>query len=133
MVEGAIFRSFRQLRPRAAPPGLYDRVLQHVERPLLMAAPCHPRQPDPRGRPLGVNRNTLRKKIRDLDIRYPHAGSLEVQPALRRTITGGFFHNLTPATEVLSKLSRNATLQVISGDRLLMKAICVGEHHISEC
>jgi len=51
------------------PPGLYDRVLQHVERPLLMAALAATRGNQIRAAALlGLNRNTLRKKIRDLDI-----------------------------------------------------------------
>src|SRR2546423_3049236 len=51
------------------PPGLYDRILQHVERPLLMAALTATRGNQIRAAALlGLNRNTLRKKIRDLDI-----------------------------------------------------------------
>jgi two-component system nitrogen regulation response regulator GlnG len=51
------------------PPGLYDRILQHVERPLLMAALAATRGNQIRAAALlGLNRNTLRKKIRDLDI-----------------------------------------------------------------
>ena len=50
-------------------PGLYDRILQHVERPLLMAALAATRGNQIRAAALlGLNRNTLRKKIRDLDI-----------------------------------------------------------------
>ncbi|HJZ42241.1 MAG TPA: nitrogen regulation protein NR(I) [Hyphomicrobiaceae bacterium] len=51
------------------PAGLYDRILQHVERPLLMAALAATRGNQIRAAALlGLNRNTLRKKIRDLDI-----------------------------------------------------------------
>jgi two-component system nitrogen regulation response regulator GlnG len=51
------------------PPGLYDRMLQHLERPLLMAALAATRGNQIRAAALlGLNRNTLRKKIRDLDI-----------------------------------------------------------------
>ena len=51
------------------PPGLYDRILQHVERPLLMAALTATRGNQIRAAALlGLNRNTLRKKMRDLDI-----------------------------------------------------------------
>jgi two-component system, NtrC family, nitrogen regulation response regulator GlnG len=54
---------------RELPPGLYDRILQHVERPLLMAALAATRGNQIRAAALlGLNRNTLRKKIRDLDI-----------------------------------------------------------------
>ncbi len=56
--------------PRPLPAaGLYDRVLREVERPLITLTPLrHPRQPDPAAQVLGLNRNTLRKKIRELDI-----------------------------------------------------------------
>jgi two-component system nitrogen regulation response regulator GlnG len=51
------------------PPGLYDRVLREVERPLLQLTleATHGNQLRAAD-VLGVNRNTLRKKIRDLDI-----------------------------------------------------------------
>ena len=52
------------------PPGLYDRLLREVEYPLLYAALAATRGNQIRAADLlGVNRNTLRKKIRDLDIR----------------------------------------------------------------
>ena len=49
--------------------GLYDRVLQEVERPLLsiVLAECHGNQLKA-AELLGLNRNTLRKKIRALGI-----------------------------------------------------------------
>ena len=51
------------------PPGLYDRILADVERPLLSAALAATRGNQIRAADLlGLNRNTLRKKIRDLDI-----------------------------------------------------------------
>ena len=51
------------------PPGLYGRMLRQVERPLLMAALAATRGNQIRAAALlGLNRNTLRKKIRDLDI-----------------------------------------------------------------
>jgi two-component system nitrogen regulation response regulator GlnG len=63
---GGHFASFGRELP---PAGLYDRVLQHVERPLLMAALAATRGNQIRAAALlGLNRNTLRKKIRDLDI-----------------------------------------------------------------
>jgi two-component system nitrogen regulation response regulator GlnG len=51
------------------PPGLYDRVLQEVERPLIAAAlgAAHGNQIKA-AHLLGLNRNTLRKKIRELRI-----------------------------------------------------------------
>jgi len=49
--------------------GLYDRVLAEIERPLLSLALGATRGNQLRAaRLLGLNRNTLRKKIRDLDV-----------------------------------------------------------------
>ncbi len=51
-------------------PGLYDRVLQEIERPLLSIALAECRGNQLRAAELlGLNRNTLRKKIRDLGIK----------------------------------------------------------------
>ncbi|MCB9948763.1 MAG: nitrogen regulation protein NR(I) [Rhodospirillaceae bacterium] len=51
-------------------PGLYDRILQEVERPLITLSLSATRGNQIRAAQLlGVNRNTLRKKIRELDIR----------------------------------------------------------------
>src|ERR1700734_1316545 len=51
------------------PPGLYPRILREVEGPLLSAALAATRGNQIRAADLlGVNRNTLRKKIRDLEI-----------------------------------------------------------------
>ncbi len=51
------------------PPGLYHRVLREVEYPLISAALAATRGNQIKAAELlGVNRNTLRKKIRDLDI-----------------------------------------------------------------
>ncbi len=50
--------------------GLYDRVLQEIERPLLSLALSQCRGNQLRAAELlGLNRNTLRKKIRDLGIK----------------------------------------------------------------
>ena len=69
MVERYLSGHFASYGRELPPPGLYDRVLQHVERPLLMAALAATRGNQIRAAALlGVNRNTLRKKIRDLDI-----------------------------------------------------------------
>lgn len=51
------------------PPGLYDRMLRELERPLISLTLDATRGNQIRAAQiLGVNRNTLRKKIRDLDI-----------------------------------------------------------------
>ena len=51
------------------PPGLYNRVLREVELPLIGAALGATRGNQIRASELlGLNRNTLRKKIRDLDL-----------------------------------------------------------------
>ena len=60
------FASFGDALP---PPGLYHRILREIEYPLLSAALAATRGNQIRAADLlGVNRNTLRKKIRDLDI-----------------------------------------------------------------
>jgi two-component system nitrogen regulation response regulator GlnG len=51
------------------PPGLYHRVLREIEHPLLSVTLAATRGNQIRAADLlGLNRNTLRKKIRDLDI-----------------------------------------------------------------
>jgi two-component system nitrogen regulation response regulator GlnG len=60
------FASFGDTLP---PPGLYHRVLREIEHPLLSVTLAATRGNQIRAADLlGVNRNTLRKKIRDLDI-----------------------------------------------------------------
>jgi two-component system nitrogen regulation response regulator GlnG len=62
----AYFANFENGLP---PPGLYHRILREIEYPLLSAALAATRGNQIRAADLlGVNRNTLRKKIRDLDI-----------------------------------------------------------------
>ncbi|HWW49501.1 MAG TPA: nitrogen regulation protein NR(I) [Xanthobacteraceae bacterium] len=63
--------------PNASPPpGLYHRILREVEGPLLTAALASARGNQLRAADLlGLNRNTLRKKIRDLDIPVFRSGS----------------------------------------------------------
>jgi len=55
--------------------GLYERVLHEVERPLLriVLAECGGNQLRAAAL-LGINRNTLRKKIRDLEISVADTG-----------------------------------------------------------
>ena len=62
-----LFKSFGDGLP---PPGLYHRVLRELEYPLLSAALAATRGNQIKAAELlGLNRNTLRKKVRDLDIR----------------------------------------------------------------
>lgn len=58
--------------PNGLPPaGLYDRILEKVERPLVAAALAATSGNQIRAAELlGLNRNTLRKKIRNLDISF---------------------------------------------------------------
>jgi two-component system nitrogen regulation response regulator GlnG len=52
------------------PPGLYHRILREIEYPLISAALGATRGNQIKAAELlGLNRNTLRKKVRDLDIR----------------------------------------------------------------
>jgi len=68
-VERHLARYFASFQGRLPPPGLYHRILREVEQPLLSAALAATRGNQIRAADLlGVNRNTLRKKIRDLDI-----------------------------------------------------------------
>ena len=69
----AYFASFGDGLP---PPGLYHRVLREIEHPLLSVTLAATRGNQIRAADLlGVNRNTLRKKIRDLDIQVFRSGS----------------------------------------------------------
>jgi two-component system nitrogen regulation response regulator GlnG len=68
-VERYLARYFSGFDDSLPPPGLYHRVLREIEGPLLSAALAATRGNQIRAADLlGVNRNTLRKKIRDLDI-----------------------------------------------------------------
>jgi len=68
-MERHLTRYFADFGEGLPPPGLYHRILREVEQPLLTAALAATRGNQIRAADLlGVNRNTLRKKIRDLDI-----------------------------------------------------------------
>ena len=69
-VETHIRRYFDALNGDMPPPGLYGRVLREVEEPLIVATLAITRGNQLRAADiLGLNRNTLRKKIKELDIK----------------------------------------------------------------
>jgi len=69
-VERHLMRYFSTHGEELPPPGLHDRVLREIERPLISLSLAATRGNQIRAAHLlGLNRNTLRKKIRDLDIR----------------------------------------------------------------
>ncbi len=68
-VERHLSRYFSAHGEGLPPAGIYDRVLREVERPLISLTLAATRGNQIRAAQLlGLNRNTLRKKIRDLDI-----------------------------------------------------------------
>ncbi len=74
-VERHLAGYFREFGNQLPPPGLYHRVLRDVEYPLISAALAATRGNQIKAAELlGVNRNTLRKKIRDLDIQLIRQG-----------------------------------------------------------
>jgi two-component system, NtrC family, nitrogen regulation response regulator GlnG len=75
-VERYLARYFSGFDGALPPPGLYHRILREVEGPLLAAALAATRGNQIRAADLlGVNRNTLRKKIRDLDVQVYRTGN----------------------------------------------------------
>ena len=69
VVEKYLTRHFADLNGRLPQPGLYDRVLRDVERPLISMCLGATRGNQIKAAEiLGVNRNTLRAKIWSLDI-----------------------------------------------------------------
>jgi two-component system, NtrC family, nitrogen regulation response regulator GlnG len=69
---GTYFAGFGDNLP---PPGLYHRVLRELEAPLIAAALAATRGNQIRAAELlGLNRNTLRKKIRELDMQVMRSG-----------------------------------------------------------
>ncbi len=68
-IEHHLTRYFATHGDRLPPPGLYDRIVQEVERPLLSICLAATGGNQIRAAHLlGLNRNTLRKKIRDLGL-----------------------------------------------------------------
>jgi two-component system nitrogen regulation response regulator GlnG len=68
-VEAHLRRYFALHGDALPPPGLYDRVIREVELPLIALTLAATRGNQLRAADLlGINRNTLRKKINDLDI-----------------------------------------------------------------
>ncbi len=69
-VERHLSRYFAEFSDELPPPGLYHRVLREIEHPLLSATLAATRGNQIKAADLlGLNRNTLRKKIRDLNVR----------------------------------------------------------------
>jgi two-component system nitrogen regulation response regulator GlnG len=69
-MESYLAQYFAAHGDRLPPEGLYDRVLREVESPLVNATLAATRGNQIKAADLlGLNRNTLRKKIKDLDIR----------------------------------------------------------------
>ena len=69
-VEHHLAALFRAHGDQLPPAGLYHRILREIEGPLLSAALAATRGNQIKAAELlGLNRNTLRKKVRDLDIR----------------------------------------------------------------
>ena len=69
-VERHLADYFNEYKGDLPPPGLYHRILREIEEPLIGVALSATRGNQIRAAELlGLNRNTLRKKIRDLDLR----------------------------------------------------------------
>jgi two-component system nitrogen regulation response regulator GlnG len=74
-VERHLSTYFQTFGDGLPPPGLYHRILREVENPLIGIALASTRGNQIKAAELlGVNRNTLRKKIRDLDIQVVRSG-----------------------------------------------------------
>ncbi len=73
-MEDHLFELFHERGGELPPPGLYHRILREIEQPLISAALAATRGNQIKAAELlGLNRNTLRKKVRDLDIRWVRA------------------------------------------------------------
>jgi len=76
-VEAHLKRYFALHDDALPPAGLYDRILKEIELPLLTLTLAATRGNQLRAADLlGINRNTLRKKIRDLDIQVTRGKKL---------------------------------------------------------
>jgi two-component system nitrogen regulation response regulator GlnG len=74
-LERHLSRYFREFGNGLPPPGLYQRILREMEVPLISAALGATRGNQIKAAELlGLNRNTLRKKIRELDIHVMRRG-----------------------------------------------------------
>jgi two-component system nitrogen regulation response regulator GlnG len=74
-VERHLTEYFSGFRDTLPPPGLYHRILREIEGPLIGAALAATRGNQIRAAELlGVNRNTLRKKVRDLELLVVRSG-----------------------------------------------------------
>ncbi|RDI56744.1 nitrogen regulation protein NR(I) [Microvirga subterranea] len=74
-VERHLAEYFSGFRDTLPPPGLYHRILREIEGPLIGAALAATRGNQIRAAELlGVNRNTLRKKVRDLELSVVRSG-----------------------------------------------------------
>jgi two-component system nitrogen regulation response regulator GlnG len=68
-VEQYLTQYFQAQGDKLPPPGVYDRIVQEVERPLISICLAATRGNQIRAAQLlGLNRNTLRKKIRDMGL-----------------------------------------------------------------
>ena len=77
MVESHMARYFAQFGSDLPPPGLYDRVIREVELPLITAALAATRGNQIKAAELlGLNRNTLRSRIRTLHIQVVKAPTI---------------------------------------------------------
>jgi two-component system nitrogen regulation response regulator GlnG len=73
-VEHHLSALFKEAGDQLPPPGLYHRILREIEYPLISAALAATRGNQIKAAELlGLNRNTLRKKVRDLDVRLMRA------------------------------------------------------------
>ena len=74
-VEHVLQRYFAQYGHDLPPSGLYDRILAEVEYPLILASIAATRGNQIKAAELlGLNRNTLRKKIKDLGVTVYRSG-----------------------------------------------------------